>query len=933
MFATTPRGSWIFLLLLRSNNNFIINQNVITVKNMKYRILFSTLLVMMMGDMQAQTLSVRPAHSSMYLQPTAASTTVPFDWNDAGREFVVRWGMDTAWDDEGNVRRGTNFIGKEYMSTGRISFQPSDLVGEDGELSASQKSALNSRITHIKLSGTTSVEINCDHEKLNAANYKGKPKEWYRVIKATVKYAQSKGLTVESVAPFNEPDYTAWNEGTKSDFLNICKLLKADPDLAGIRICGGNTLNCDEALPWYNALKSYLDEGNTHQLAGSFDNYANFFQTVKNDGKVATADELHNVGEAIVGVEYGMENGIWWGFDGIARGEFCKANTAGGSRLGYAEDRNSWTSAAVYRLSDGKVEGFVGSSERQANDHTYDFVSKGRDVYFDGYGPMRSFSVSMPGGTGYQNGQTNAERMVRIISGEDVPPYPIVDGQYILMNKKSKKVLQAAGSPVQAGTTLTQGVYSKSKNYQKWAIEAVDSRIGGDFGYYTLRNAGNLKLYADVLNWSVSNGGSLIAYNGTVGSNEQWVLEYADNGDYYIRSRHSGLYLQSMNTSTGTNILQYAFTGKPEQRWRILPVDASCETKAPGAPQGLAAEAQPASVALSWAANAEADMDGYLVLRGEADAEDAQWQVIGRQVKGTAFVDNTCEQGHSYLYKVKAIDRSCNISKASDEVRVELPKSSTLLAEYNMEGNPCDTTVNLMDAVAGGAVTYDAAACKEGKQSLVLNGKDAFLQLPAQVGNLDAFTIGAWVYWKNTTAQWTRIFDFGNGTDEYMFLTPSNGSRMRFVIKWDGAEQVLSAPRLLMGWHHVAVSMDEAHEAVLYVDGKQVGSKQMTCSPAMFMPGRCYVGRSQFAADPLFKGNIDDLRIYNYALSADDIQKWSSDELTGISHVDATSEATKVGEQIYSLDGVLLDNIHPGMNIIRKVDSQGNVLTRKVMKK
>lgn len=37
----------------------------------------------------------------------------------------------------------------------------------------------------------------------------------------------------------------------------------------------GNTLNSDQALPWYNYLKDQLDEGNTHQLAGSFDNFAN----------------------------------------------------------------------------------------------------------------------------------------------------------------------------------------------------------------------------------------------------------------------------------------------------------------------------------------------------------------------------------------------------------------------------------------------------------------------------------------------------------------------------------------------------------------------------------------------------------------------------------------------------------------------------------
>ena len=882
------------------------------------------------NNANAQTAD-RPAHASMYLKATSGATTVPFDWNAVGKEFVVRWGMDTAWDNESNVTRGTNFIGRTNISTGRISFQPSDLVDENGELSAAQKEALDSRIKHIKLSGAKSVEINCDHEALNAANYKGKPERWYKVIKATVKYAQANGLTVESVAPFNEPDYASWNEGSMEDFLNICKLIKADSELDGIRVCGGNTLNCDQALPWYNYLKEYLDEGNTHQLAGSFDSYANFFQTVKNDGKVATADELHNVGEAIVGVEYGMENGIWWSFDGVARGEFCKANTEGGSRLGYAEDRGSWTSAAVYRLPGGKVEGFLGSSERQATTHSYDFVSKGRDVYYDGYGPMRSFSVTMPGGTGYSNGQTNAERMVQITSGEDVQPYPIESGEYIIMNKKTKKVMQASGDPVTIGADITQGT-NKKKSWQQWKIDAVNSRIGGDFSYYTIRCSNRDSLYLDLLNWSLGSYAALCAYNGHAGGNEQWVLEYADDGDFYIRSRHSGKYLQTNGTAENGKIIQNAFTGNAEQRWRILPVDAACETVAPKVPQGLVAMAQSASVLLKWNANADKDLEGYVVLRAEADDADAQWQVIGRQVKDTAFVDNSCATGAKYLYKVKAIDRSCNMSKASDEVAVDLPKYKTLVAWYDMEGSPRDTTENLMDAVAGGTVKYDAAQKKMGKQSLLLNGYSGFLQLPAQVANYDNMTVATWVYWQNTSSNWTRIFDFGNGTDEYMFLTPSNGSEMRFVIKYEGEEQILSATKLRTGWHHVAVTLGD-DEVVLYVDGKQVGtSQQMTYRPTQFSPSRCYIGKSQFSADPFFKGYIDDFRIYSYALSAEEVQLLMNGELTAIETPKTSGSSEIVKTEIYSLDGIKRAKMQAGVNIVREVHADGTLTMKKVYK-
>ncbi len=891
------------------------------------------------GDVAAQTESGRPAHALMYLQPAAGQTTVPFDWNDVGTEFQVRWGMDTAWDDEGNVRRGTNYIGTQNMSTGRISFQPSDLVDAEGNLSDAQKEALDSRISHIKLSGTKSVELNCDHEALDATNYKGKPAEWYKVIKATVKYAQSKGLTVESIAPFNEPDYTSWNEGKKADFLNICKLIKADDELAGIRLCGGNTLNCDEALSWYNYLKGYLDEGNTHQLAGTFDSYANFFKTVKGDGKVATADELHNVGEAIVGVEYGMENGIWWSFDGVARGEFCKANMVGGSRLGYAEDRDSWTAAAVYRQPSGRVDGYIGSSERQANTHSYDFVSKGRDVYYDGYGPMRAFSVSMPGGTGYQNGQTNAERLVQITSGEDVQPYPLASGTYVIINSSTRKALYVPGKTVTAGVTVSLDSYNKTATGQQWLIEPVKERVGGDFSYVTMRSMTDNTMYLDLLNWSTVAYGTLCAYNGDVGSNEQWFFEYAGNGDYYIRSRHSGLYLQANSSaSVYQNRLVDAQSNAATNkffRWRILPVNTAWNITAPAAPQGLVAEAQSASVLLSWNANKETDLEGYIVLRANAEEETPQWQVVGRQVADTAFVDNSCKIGGKYLYKVKAYDHCCNISRqASSEVSVELPDSHALVACYDMEASPRDTTSNLMDAVAGGTVQYSSTSKKLGEKSLVLNGTNAFLQLPAQVAGFEEMTIATWVNWQNTSSSWTRIFDFGNGTDEYMFLCPkNNGSKMRFVIKSDGEEHVLEAAKLTSGWHHVAVTLGE-DGVFLYVDGAQAGTSDMACRPSQIQPSRCYIGRSQFAVDPLFKGNIDDFRIYNYALSSDDIALiMCGGQPTAIS-TPTTFVARKEKKEIYSLEGARRPSLGNGVNIVKTTHADGTVSVHKsVMRK
>ena len=107
----------------------------------------------------------------------------------------------------------------------------------------------------------------------------------------------------------------------------------------------------------------------------------------------------------------------------------------------------------------------------------------------------------------------------------------------------------------------------------------------------------------------------------------------------------------------------------------------------------------------------------------------------------------------------------------------------------------------------------------------------------------------------------------------------------------------------------------------------------MSARPSMISPSRCYIGRSQFAADPLFKGNIDDFRIYSFALSAEDIALVAGgNQPTGIAAPQApVAEGVKKTE-IYSLDGVQLPALQEGINIVKEIGADGTVKVRKVRK-
>ncbi|MBP8783320.1 MAG: T9SS type A sorting domain-containing protein, partial [Paludibacter sp.] len=196
---------------------------------------------------------------------------------------------------------------------------------------------------------------------------------------------------------------------------------------------------------------------------------------------------------------------------------------------------------------------------------------------------------------------------------------------------------------------------------------------------------------------------------------------------------------------------------------------------------------------------------------------------------------------------------------------------NVLLAQYQFEDNSKDNSAQLLHGAVFGTATYTTG--KTGQKAIILNGTNTAIQLPSNIANSSNITVAGWVYPRSTNT-WQRIFDFGNGDSQYMFLTHrASTGQLRFAIKNGGAEQILNAPTLTLNkWSHVAVTLDETSVRI-YVNGQQTAtSSTITIRPSDFKPLLNYIGRSQFP-DPLFNGYIDDFRIYNYALPAEDIMK------------------------------------------------------------
>ena len=95
------------------------------------------------------------------------------------------------------------------------------------------------------------------------------------------------------------------------------------------------------------------------------------------------------------------------------------------------------------------------------------------------------------------------------------------------------------------------------------------------------------------------------------------------------------------------------------------------DTFPPAAPVGVSTEATPGEIKISWEPNNEADLAGYVVLRGQAgDATLAP--LTGSVIAEPQYVDRDVRPGVRYVYAVQAIDTHLPTPNVSAEsARIE----------------------------------------------------------------------------------------------------------------------------------------------------------------------------------------------------------------------------------------------------------------------
>jgi hypothetical protein len=197
-----------------------------------------------------------------------------------------------------------------------------------------------------------------------------------------------------------------------------------------------------------------------------------------------------------------------------------------------------------------------------------------------------------------------------------------------------------------------------------------------------------------------------------------------------------------------------------------------------------------------------------------------------------------------------------------------------LVAHYPFDGNAQDASGNGNDGTVNGAtLTEDRLGNVD--SAYQLDGNDYIEVQDSSLLDLTAtFTISLWINQSQAQASGYRLIDkvTPGVNDGYGFDTYDNstGKRMRFI---GGAKNVsANTAYSLNEWHYLVVTFSNG-TSTFYLDGITDGSGNHGSSmQTNNLPLRIGTSRSKYTNTLGFKGMMDDVRIYNRALSECEIQ-------------------------------------------------------------
>ena len=228
----------------------------------------------------------------------------------------------------------------------------------------------------------------------------------------------------------------------------------------------------------------------------------------------------------------------------------------------------------------------------------------------------------------------------------------------------------------------------------------------------------------------------------------------------------------------------------------------------------------------------------------------------------------------------------CLFAVSSAQAEIELSTLTGLWLFDEGSGNiAVDSSDSGLDAKIEGSPAWVNGVFGS---ALELNGVDAYVEVPAHANSSDAITVSLWV--KSMTDTWNQHGWMVEKRNAYIIHPNADTKNVSWPIcnggcwnKPGGWRDGEVGPDDITDWHLYTTTFDSATgEWHIYIDGVSESTMTIDKNPLDVDDGPLFIGRDTCCDGRFGNALIDEVAIFNVALTADEIQMMMDNGLSAL---------------------------------------------------
>jgi len=335
---------------------------------------------------------------------------------------------------------------------------------------------------------------------------------------------------------------------------------------------------------------------------------------------------------------------------------------------------------------------------------------------------------------------------------------------------------------------------------------------------------------------------------------------------------------------------------------------------------------------------------------------------LSSQVAGSSTTGSTASAGTAiitgllpttqYFYQIEAVNSIGSVQSAVGNFTTLAVIPA--IAEYNF--NNTRNNINGTQPFATGTTTFVADRNGNASSALRIPSSGISSSIVGLPNGTAARSVSIW-YKVSTAALDNGLFVYGESGGNSAYGVSFNNVNTWFNFAWS-TNTPITNPSNDGQWHHLVTSFDSSRISRVYVDGvlktTLLQNSWFTANSTNFWLGSLFTA----SASP-FDGTVDDLKIYNYALSQADVSSLFTNNTlssadfnqnnlqvslypnpaTDVLNIEMTNEINSI--EIYNIQGqkvrtanqkqINISDLAAGIYMVRIQDTENNTATKKIV--